>query len=483
MILPIFLLDDNLKVEAIMSNELAGCIPVMNEGYDIDLDDYIEEVSIQIPGNHKKSALVQVEKNILYPINNTDYKLFKIVEMQETRADIYAKTIYAEISAQSELIEELLRPVKFTGDTIETIMAKYLELTDWELGDHDDFGPINVEENSYPTVLEALRNLFTQIGAEVSFTYDIEGTTILAKKINVYKKLGNELGRVVFNGKDLESITRTPDTRNLVTAMIGLGPDINGIPMNLVDYMPEKMPEGFTKSLKADWVGNDEALNSYSRRGKHRTGKYVDTNADSKDALFKGTIEALTKYMKPQVKYEAKMLFLDNKLGGGASLSIGSKIFISDHIVTPAIVLEARIRHLHTSLYNPSDNSVELGDYIPLEPTPDDLIQQIQDTIQKNEQDWNSSKWKVKIFSSAGTVFKNGQGETTLTAKVYKGANEYDHTGTILKYEWFQYDKNGELVVAYGAQGRALQGKSIIITSQDIDIKGDFECRVTIDNP
>lgn len=481
--LPIFLLDDDLKVEAIMSNELTGCIPVMSDGYDIDLDDYIEEISLQIPGNHVKSVLVQVEKYMLYPVNNIEYKLFKIVEMQETRADIYTKVLYAEISAQSELIEELLRPVKFTGDTIETIMNKYLELTDWELGNYDDFGPINVEVNDYPTVLEALRNLFSDIKAEVSFTYEIDGTTIKAKKINVYKKLGNELGRVVFNGKDLQSITRTPDTRNLVTAMIGLGPDVNGIPMNLVDYMPKKMPEGFSKSLKADWIGNDEALNLYSRRGKHRMGKFVDTDADSKEALFNSTLEALKKYMKPQVKYEASMAYLDNKLGGGADLSIGSRIFISDQIVTPAIVLEARIRHLHSSIYNPTDNSVELGDYIPLEPAPDDMIKELQDTINKNEQDWNASKWRVQIFSSAGTIFKNGQGETTLTAKVFKGANEYDHTGTILKYEWFQYDKNGELVVAYGAQGRALQGKSILITSQDIDVKGDFECRVTIDKP
>ena len=483
MILPIFLLDDDLKVEAIISNELRGSIPVIDDGYDVDLDDYLEEIELVVPGNHKKSVLIQEDKYILYPYNNIEYKLFKIVEMQEAREAIYTKTIYAEISAQSELIEELLRPVNMVGATLETIMNKYLELTDWELGDYEDFGPITIVESDYPTVLEALRNLFKHIGAEVSFTYDVEGTTIKAKKINVYKKLGNELGRVVFNGKDLESVVRTTDTRNLVTAMIGIGPDQDGIPMNFADYTPQGLEKGFSKPTKADWVGNDEALSLYSRNGKHRLGKFIDTEADSKEALFLSTQEALKKYMKPQVKYEAQMVYLDNKLGGGNSLEIGSKLLISDNIVNPPITLEARIRHLHSSLYNPVSNSVELGDYIPIEPTQDETIKDIQDMINKNEQDWNASKWKLQVVSSAGTVFKNGQGETTLTAMVYKGPNEYDHTGNILTYEWFQYDKNGQLVVALDGEGRAITGKSIRVTPQDIDEKGEFECRVTIDNP
>lgn len=481
MILPIFLLNEDLIVEAIMSNELPGALPVMDEGYDIDLDDFTEEISVLVPGNHDKSILVREEKYILYPVNNAEYKLFKIVEMVEEREAIYTKLLYAEISAQTDLIEDIVRPFQITNGTIETVMNKYLESVDWELGDFDDFGPLNVEVRDYPTVLQGIRNFFADIKAEVSFTYEVEGTTIKKRKVNVYKKLGNELGHVSFDKKDLQAIRRNPDTRNLVTAMVGVGPETEGGHMNLANFEPENIPEGFTKLKYADWVGNDEALSNYSNRGKHRVGKFVDTEAQSQQELFVNTVEALKKYMKPQVKYEASIIFLESKLGGLGNVGIGSKLFITDKTTMPMIILEARIRHLHTSIYNPSSNSVELGDYIPIEPVPDDIIRDLQETINKNEQDWNASKWRVKIESSAGTVFKNGEGETTLKAVVYKGPYEYDSSGDILTYTWEMYDKNGNLIETLPS--RAIKGKTVRVLSSDFDEKIKFKVKVDIPNP
>lgn len=81
----------------------------------------------------------------------------------------------------------------------------------------------------------------------------------------------------------------------------------------------------------------------------------------------------------------------------------------------------------------------------------------------------NSDPIQISILSSGGDVFKNGQGSSTLTARLFRAGEEIDTAGTAYVYTWKKYNNAGELVPSFSKTG-----KSVVVTSDDVDIKATF---------
>ena len=81
---------------------------------------------------------------------------------------------------------------------------------------------------------------------------------------------------------------------------------------------------------------------------------------------------------------------------------------------------------------------------------------------------------QVIIESTGGDRFKNGEGSTVLTARVYQAGEEIDTAGEGT-YTWSKYDKNGQKVASFSKTGKTLS-----VGSADVDIKGTFVCVVEI---
>lgn len=87
---------------------------------------------------------------------------------------------------------------------------------------------------------------------------------------------------------------------------------------------------------------------------------------------------------------------------------------------------------------------------------------------------------QVSIASSGGDVFKNGQGSTTLTARVFRAGVELDVGGTTYTYRWYKYDKNGNLVTGFGGAGIDYQpGKTLTVGDADVDVKATFSVELS----
>lgn len=86
---------------------------------------------------------------------------------------------------------------------------------------------------------------------------------------------------------------------------------------------------------------------------------------------------------------------------------------------------------------------------------------------------------QVSVTSSGGDVFKNGQGSTTLTAKLFQAGAEIDVDGSKYTYKWYKYDKNGALVTNFGGTGVSYKtGKTLAVGNADVDTKGTFSVEV-----
>ena len=72
-------------------------------------------------------------------------------------------------------------------------------------------------------------------------------------------------------------------------------------------------------------------------------------------------------------------------------------------------------------------------------------------------------------------TFKNGQGESTYTAKLYRDGVEIDASGTEYIYKWYLYKSDGQLDTNFGTK----TGKTITVRAEDFYIRANLICEVS----
>ena len=91
--------------------------------------------------------------------------------------------------------------------------------------------------------------------------------------------------------------------------------------------------------------------------------------------------------------------------------------------------------------------------------------------------------YTVELFSPTGLQIKNGQGSTTLCARVYRGTEKIEDEATATKkftYTWTKFDKNGTKSNFAGTTSAQKTGNPLIVSATDIDQKATFYCEVSI---
>lgn len=90
-----------------------------------------------------------------------------------------------------------------------------------------------------------------------------------------------------------------------------------------------------------------------------------------------------------------------------------------------------------------------------------------------------SDPYSLMLDSSAGNIFKNSQGATTIKARLYRNGEELDTAGTGKTYKWSKYDKNGVMDANFGGKGNAYKtGKTITVNATEIAAKAMLKCEV-----
>ncbi|MEH7117218.1 phage tail spike protein [Neobacillus vireti] len=480
----LFLLNIDKTTVGVLSNRMPFSLPFYDDLQERSLDDMTDTLTFSIPANHPMAELVTVDKYILYPTFDKGYKLYKIKEVHETSdASGYIKEIYGEVSAQDDLIKSVVRPSTFKSATLAEVLTYILNGTDWDVGEVDDFGVQDYKIDDYYNALEALVTAVKAYGGELEFEYELlnNGSVIIGQKVSVYTQLGEQTNKFFTHGKDVIGVERIEDSSKLVTALIGVGKaNDSGIPMtfastNITSYIPT----GYESPSGTDWVGSKKALETYSN-GKHIFGVFKDDSAQSPIELFKNTLEALKKYERPLMTYKVSVALLERLAGyEHMSVRLGDSIVVQDKTVQPELYVQARVRKLSRSITNPKNDAVELGDYIPIIPTVNKKIAEIQNKIRAKEALWDEYTYKVEILSSNGLIFKNGKVSTVLTANVYRNKENITDWLKPEAFKWKKVDSQGNEDTVWGA-ANAGAGKSVIVSDKDVDSKATFTCDVDV---
>ncbi|MEN7388457.1 phage tail spike protein [Bacillus licheniformis] len=99
-----------------------------------------------------------------------------------------------------------------------------------------------------------------------------------------------------------------------------------------------------------------------------------------------------------------------------------------------------------------------------------------QDNIDEVE---NDIAYKIELHSSQGSIFKNGQINTIITAKVYKGRNEITSTIPNSGFIWRKRDKDGTIDTSWG-NAHVNVGNTITVDRNDVVERAVFECDIDI---
>jgi hypothetical protein len=85
----------------------------------------------------------------------------------------------------------------------------------------------------------------------------------------------------------------------------------------------------------------------------------------------------------------------------------------------------------------------------------------------------------IQVVITGTSVFKNGQGSTTLTAKLYQAGVEIDSAGNSgYTYTWSLYDYNNTKSTTFGGTGTKT-GKTITVDANDVNVRGNIVCEVS----
>lgn len=315
---------------------------------------------------------------------------------------------------------------------------------------------ISNEWTGEATVLSRLFSVANVFDAEIEFQTVLNDDYSLKEIVmNVYREhsddntgVGEFRGDIKLRyGKNVTGIRKESSIENLYTGIRPTGKDgltIQGIEKEELDE--NGVVEFYTQGpdIRAPQARDRFPSNLINKEdGYIFMPKSYDT--DNKDKLYSMALSDLKTASEPAVTYDVTGYF---------DTAIGDTVEIEDEEYVPTLYLSARVSEQVRSFTNPQANKTVFTNFKELQSEiSEDLLQKVEDLINKTK------IYTCSIATNNGIIFKNGIGNTTLTAYAYD--NGVDVTGN-LEIRW---SKDGtEFYV----------GKSVTVNAEDVDVKAVY---------
>ncbi|AUJ26542.1 phage tail spike protein [Virgibacillus dokdonensis] len=347
------------------------------------------------------------------PESYREFIIFQVHKMKNNQMKVYGKASYLDDIKKSKVI----RPGKTEAKSNVSHVEDTLSSTGWLPGNIIYKGIRTLEIENYTNPFAFLKRLASEFELELQFRIELEDYEIV-RYVDMVKPTGVWRGREVEFGKDLLNISRKENTADIVTALIGVGPDHeDGTRLEVL-------------------VEDKDALKRWGRNGQHLIAYYEPQSTDqnmTKERLRTLTENELKKRVKAVVEYESEIADLGNVAGlRNKEFYFGDQIKIKDTTFNPPLYLEARIHTMDRPFKRKSARKkVTLGDYKDLTEeqvhaiwkslqdqirrkiSQADLLERTYDkeTIDQKDMPGNQAKDKLDAEVGLGTI------ETTTGAK------------------------------------------------------------------
>lgn len=273
---------------------------------------------------------------------------------------------------------------------------------------------IKLEWTGTDTMLARLFSVANSFDAELEFVTELNNDYSLKRHVlNIYRtgNFGkNATGLPIRVGKELKVINYSENIKNLRTVVFATGKDgltIEGLSKKVYDDNGELLYETSGAFIRAV-----QSRDRFPSVGKNTTDNYAllnlgETEYETKEALYGYMLSELKKRCLPEMDFEVEGV-IDGDVGD-------TKTLIDDVFHEPELYVQARISELTESIITGKNTNVVLSNYErKYSQIADSLLKQVEALAE------DAAPYIVRLSTDNGYNFKNGQGTSTITAKLEK---------------------------------------------------------------
>ncbi|MFZ8765527.1 phage tail spike protein [Enterococcus diestrammenae] len=452
----IYVVTKNDETVAVMDNEVSGALHFSDDEFHRYLDNGASTFDLTVAKKHRiYSNATDIEMEdfqylvannfLIFTYKNKDYK-FTIRRVEETETSI---RLFCE-DLSFDLLNEYRGP--YIADKAYSI-AKYVNDCLYDSG--YTIGINEFAKNTRTlkwegddTVLKRLLSICNSFDAELEFETQLnDDRTVNKQLVHLRKRVGlNRPDIELKYGREVSSIRRNVDLTELITAIKPRGHENDGKYVTIKNVAKEvKDADGnvayFTKK-GSEYLYAPMANQIYGSPEK-KSGGYIvgqfsyDTESDTE--LYNRALTELQLKCMPAYEYEIE---------GFYDVDIGDTVRAIDEAYNPILMLEARISEQVISFTDPTRNKTVYSNYRVLNNlVSQSLLDRIDDVKDYAEQVARTYIFSLKNVGSS--MFKNGIGEVTYTAKAEKNNN--DVTSEFDSFNWTKQLKDGTPDEAWNA--------------------------------
>ena len=273
---------------------------------------------------------------------------------------------------------------------------------------------IKLEWTGTDTILARLFSVANSFGAELDFNVELNDDYSLKRQVlNIYKKgnLGtNKVSQPVRVGKELKVINYSDNIKELRTAVRATGKDgltIDGLNKKIYDNNKELLYYSSGMTVYAP-----QSRDRFPSVGKGSNDNWIvedlgETQYETKEALWGYMYGEIQKKSLPEITYEVE---------GAIEAGIGdTQTLIDDIHFEPALYVQARVSELEDDILTGKvTNSTFINFERKYSQIADSLLKQVEALAEE------AAPYIVRLSTDNGYNFKNGQGTSTITAKLEK---------------------------------------------------------------
>ncbi|PEP99026.1 phage tail spike protein [Bacillus toyonensis] len=252
----------------------------------------------------------------------------------------------------------VMKPQILQATTVNESTDFALQGTEWKRGITEFVGIRTIPIKDFTNPLDLLKQIASTFELEIRFRTEILGSFIVGRYVDVIKKVGRDNGKEFLLGKDVQGIRRIESSQDVITALVGVGPQ-NSETGEFLTF--EEINNGKL------YVGNNDALQRWSKDGKHVFDIYSPQTEDqgmTKQRLKQLTEAELKRRMDSSTSYEVHAVALEKVFGlSHESVRKGDTVRIKDTGFTPPLFLEARLIAADECDTDPSKDKYIFGDY------------------------------------------------------------------------------------------------------------------------
>lgn len=304
-----------------------------------------------------------------------NYQMFEVVQSTQTHSE---KGLIYEYSCE-HIYYELLSEVIDDRESYEQLpmeaALRVLQDTRWTLGRYFTADQISFSFRCQ-SVLSAITKIADSFGCRVRYRLSHQNGEITGRFIDLLQIEQNITGKQFIWGKDIMSLTRKIDTRDVYTALYGQGKSVNvadsdssGEQYERIDFSRVQWQtpnDPVDKPFGRLYVADEQALQKYGR-GKpgekhHRYGVAVFDSISDEEELLTATWELLQTVNKPKVSYSIKALDLATLCGYKyEAFHIGDTVSVIDQAFSPELETFITITRIDRDYLYPENTEITLG--------------------------------------------------------------------------------------------------------------------------